>query len=165
MRYRSLVSLPLVVVWLVSLFALSVFAQTATTGTIVGIVTDKNGAVMSGAEVELSNTATKQVSKAPTNDDGQYVFPSVLPGEYNISVSKQGFRKATLTAFKVDVAKSYPLNFALEVGDVQQSVEITATAGAELQTTDSTVGNVIQGKVMPLFPALTRQANELVRLQ
>jgi len=165
MRYRSFVSLPLGAVLSVLLFALSVFAQTATTGTIVGTVTDKNGAVMSGAEVELSNTATKQVTKVATNDDGQYVFPSVLPGEYNISVSKQGFRKATLTAFKVDVAKSYPLNFALEIGDVQQSVEITATAGAELQTTDSTVGNVIQGKVMPLFPALTRQANELVRLQ
>lgn len=78
MRNRSLVSLPLLAVLLVSLFALSVFAQTATTGTIVGTVTDKNGAVLSGAEVGLSNTATNQVTKVATNDDGQNLPPSFV---------------------------------------------------------------------------------------
>jgi hypothetical protein len=128
-------------------------------------VTDKNGAVLTGAEVELLNTATRQVAKVTTNDDGQYTFPSVLPGDYNITVTKSGFRKTAVTAFKVEVAKSYPINFVLEIGEVQQTVEVTATAGAELQTTDSTVGQVIPGKVMPLLPALTRQANELIRIQ
>ncbi len=165
MRFRSHVSATIGAVSLALLFALSIYAQTATTGAIVGTVTDKNGAALSGAEVDISNKATNQVTKAVTNEGGQYVFPSVLPGEYTISVTKPGFRKASMTSFKIDVATSYPLNFALEVGELQQTVEVTASAGAELQTTDSTVGNVIPGKVMPLFPALTRQANELVRLQ
>lgn len=140
-------------------------AQTSTTGTIVGAVQDKNGAVLSGAEIELINAATNQSLKATTNADGQYVFPSIPPGEYTIAVTKQGFRKTTISNFKVDVAKSYTLPFALEIGDLQQTVEVTATAGVELQTTDSTVGNVIAGKEMPLLPALTRQANDLIRLQ
>jgi hypothetical protein len=164
MRYRSLVSLPLGAA-LALILAMSVFAQTATTGTIVGTVTDKNGAVLSGAEVELSNAATKQVTRGTTNDDGQYVFPAVLPGEYNLTVIKQGFRKAAVMAFSVEVTKSYTLNISLEIGEVQQTVEVTATTTAELQTTDSTIGNVISGKVLPLLPALTRQANELIRYQ
>lgn len=140
-------------------------AQTSTTGTIVGAVQDKNGAVLSGAEIELINAATNQSLKATTNSDGQYIFPSVPPGEYTIAVTKQGFRKANITNFKVDVAKSYTLPFALEIGDLQQTVEVTASAGVELQTTDSTVGNAIAGKEMPLLPALTRQANDLLRIQ
>jgi hypothetical protein len=128
-------------------------------------VTDKNGAVLTGAEIELYSITTKQVMKVATNEDGQYTFPLVLPGEYNIVVAKSGFRKAAVSAFKVEVAKSYPINFSLEIGEVQQTVEVTASAGAELQTTDSTIGQVVPGKVMPLLPALTRQANELVRIQ
>ncbi len=150
---------------LMILLASVAFAQTATSGAVVGLVTDKNGAVIEGAEVELSNPATNQTVKTSTNKEGQYVFPSVLPAEYRITVTKSGFRKATLSNFKVDVAKSYTFPVTLEIGDVQQVVEVTAAAGVELQTTDSTVGNVLAGKEMPLLPALTRQANDLLRIQ
>lgn len=156
----------LTVTILLSLFCvLTAAAQTATTGTIVGTVTDNNGAVLSGAEVELVNTATNQSAKILTNQEGQYVFPAVAPGVYALKFSKAGFRKANVANFKVDVAKSYTVPISLEVGDVQQTVEVTATAGVELQTTDSTVGNAIAGKEMPLLPALTRQANDLLRIQ
>ncbi|MFN0085624.1 MAG: carboxypeptidase regulatory-like domain-containing protein [Blastocatellia bacterium] len=144
---------------------LAVYGQTSTTGSIIGVVSDKNAAVLSGAEVEITNAATNQTQRQTTNEAGQYNFPSVLPGSYAISVTKQGFRKAAIAAFQVEVTKSYPLNFSLEVGEVQQTVEVTATATAELQTTDSTVGNVISGRMLPLLPALTRQANELIRYQ
>lgn len=150
---------------LITALVFAVMGQTATTGTIVGTITDKNGAVVQGAEVELSNAATNQTLRARTNADGQYVFPSILPGEYTITIVKSGFRKATVSNFKVDVAKSYTMPLTLEIGEVQQVVEVTATAGVELQTTDSTVGNVIAGKEMPLLPALTRQANDLLRIQ
>ncbi len=165
MRFSLTVRLILYTFALASLSTLAALAQTATTGAIVGAVTDKNGAVVNGAVIEIANTATNQVVKATTNEDGQYIFPAVLPGEYNISCAKQGFNKASVNKFKVDVARSYTVNLTLEVGEVQQTVEVTATAGVELQTTDSTVGNVIAGREMPLLPALTRQANELIRLQ
>ncbi|MBL8187390.1 MAG: carboxypeptidase regulatory-like domain-containing protein [Acidobacteria bacterium] len=150
---------------IIALLAVTSQAQTATTGTLIGSVTDKNGAVLSGAEVELTNTSTNLTIKTTTNDEGQYVFPAIAPGVYKIAVTKSGFRKANITDFKVDVAKSYTVPISLEIGDVQQTVEVTAAAGVELQTTDSTVGNVIAGKEMPLLPALTRQANDLLRIQ
>lgn len=142
-----------------------VLAQTATTGTISGTVTDSSQAVVGGADVELFNAATNQRLKQTTNDSGKYVFATVLPGEYTITVTKQGFRTTTINAFRVQVAKSYNLDAILEVGEVRETVEVTAGAVAELQTTDSTVGNVTAGSVMPRFPALTRQANELLTLQ
>jgi hypothetical protein len=140
-------------------------AQTATTGAIVGSITDKNGAVVGSADVELTNAATNQSLKVKSNEDGQFVLPAVPPGEYTVQISKTGFRKATLSNFKVDVAKSYTVSITLEVGNVEQTVEVTASAGIELQTTDSTVGNVVAGREMPLLPALTRQANDLLRIQ
>ncbi len=165
MRFSLTVRLILAALALAALSAFTSLAQTATTGAILGAVTDRNGAALSGAEIEIVNTATNQAFKVTTNEDGQYIFPAVLPGEYNINCIKQGFSKASVTMFKVDVARSYTVNLTMEVGEVQQTVEVTATAGVELQTTDSTVGNVIAGKDMPLLPALTRQANELIRLQ
>ena len=147
------------------MFALSVFAQTATTGTIVGTVTDKTGAALAGAEVELSNNATNNVTKVTADENGQYVFTSVSPGHYTLTGAKEGFRKASVAGVNVEVTKSYTINVTLEAGEPRQAVEVTATVRDELQTGDSTVGNVFSGRLLPLMPALTRQANELIRYQ
>ena len=132
MRFRSIIAGFLCAVIATGFIATQSVAQTSTTGAIIGTVTDKNGAVLSGAEVEITNAATNQSQKQATNQDGQYNFPAVLPGSYTITVTKQGFRKANVSTFQVEVTKSYPLNFSLEVGEVQQTVEVTATATAEL---------------------------------
>ncbi len=161
MHFRSVMLL----LFFVAGLSVAAWAQTATTGAIIGTVSDKAGAVVSGVEIEITSAALNQNQKVTTNESGQYTFPAVLPGTYTVTISKQGFRKATVSDLKIDVAKSYTVNVALEIGDVQQTVEVTATAGVELQTTDSTVGNVIAGKEMPLLPALTRQANDLLRIQ
>ncbi len=113
----------------------------------------------------MTNAAANQSLKVKSNEDGQFILPAVPPGEYTVQVSKTGFRKTTLNNFKVDVAKSYTVPITLEIGNLEQTVEVTASAGIELQTTDSTVGNVVAGKEMPLLPALTRQANDLLRIQ
>src|SRR5262245_59709067 len=115
------------------MFALSAFAQTATTGTIVGTVTDKTGVALAGAEVELSDKGTNIVTGVTANEKGQYVFTSVLPGYYTVTGAKEGFRKTTVAGVKVEVTKSYIINVALEVGEPQQSVEVPAEAGAALE--------------------------------
>jgi hypothetical protein len=161
MRFRPVIFL----LTLLALTPLVALSQTATTGAIVGSITDKNGAFVSGAVIELTNAATNVTLRAGTDDGGQFIFPSVTPGVYAINISKEGFRKASVNNFKVDVARSYTVPITLEIGEVQQVVEVTAAAGVELQTTDSTVGNVIAGREMPLLPALTRQANDLLRIQ
>jgi carboxypeptidase family protein len=163
-RYHSLVS-SLSSAALLLILALSVFAQTSSTGTIVGTVTDKTGAALAGAEVQLSDKVTNQVVTAIADDNGRYIFPSVLPADYTLSGVKQGFRKALVAGVKVEVTKSYTIDIALEVGEAQQAVEIKAAAGTELQTGDSTVGNVLSSRLLPPIPAFTRQVNELIRYQ
>src|SRR5262245_56325589 len=108
------------------MLALSVFAQTSATGTIAGTVTDKTGAALAGAEVQLSDKVTNQVATAIADENGRYIFPSVLPADYTVTGVKQGFRKALVAGVKVEVTKSYTIDITLEVGEAQQAVEITA---------------------------------------
>ncbi len=140
-------------------------SQTAATAVISGLVTDPQGAVIPGAEVELLNLGTNQRQVRMTNADGQYTFPRVSPGEYKITVTMQGFRQAVLPSVKIEVAKSYSFDFTLEVGEMVETVEVTAGAVVELQKTDATVGNVISSEPLLRLPTLTRQANELLTLQ
>ena len=92
------------------LLSASSLAQTSTSGALAGAVTDATGAVVANASVELTNIGTNQSAKQVTNESGQYIFPSVLPGNYTISVTAKGFRKASITNIKVDVTKSYTFN-------------------------------------------------------
>src|SRR5439155_9845871 len=139
-------------------------AQTAATASIVGKVTDRQGARVPGAAVELIDTTTNQAHTQTTREDGEYLFPSVLPGVYRITVTKQGFRQAVISSLKVDVGKSHTANVALGVGEISAVVEVSAV-GVELQRLDATVGNVIGGEALKLMPSLTRDATTLILLQ
>lgn len=140
-------------------------AQTAATATISGTVTDPTGAVVPGATVELLDHATNQVRKQLTNDAGHYIFSSVLPGRYRITVALSGFRQAMIDPLKVDVAKSYAVNFTLELGEVSEVVQVTAEAAVELQTNDATIGNVIKGETLLRLPNINRNAVTVYILQ
>ena len=68
----------------------SLAAQTATTGLVLGKVTDPSGALVVGAEVILTDTATTQARTQRTNDAGQFTFASVMPGTYTLKVTATG---------------------------------------------------------------------------
>src|SRR5437016_2315785 len=148
-----------------SMFAQTVEAQTLTTGTVIGTVTDPSGAAVLDATVVLRNKATNSQLTQNSNSAGQYTFANVAPGEYQVTVKKAGFRTADVAALTVDVAKGYTLDFKMELGQVAEIVQVEAGAHVELQTTDATVGNVLSSSEIQLFPALTRQVNELLTLQ
>lgn len=143
----------------------SLSAQTASTAAISGTVSDPTGAVVPGASVELTDLATNLSRSQQTNAAGQYMFANVNPGTYKLSVTMQGFRQASVPSLKVEVAKTYTMNFTLEVGAMAEVVEVTAGAGVELQTQDSTVGNVIRSDYLMRLPIIDRQANSLYSLQ
>ncbi len=138
--------------------------QSASSGTVVGTVTDSSGAVVTAAAVDLTSPATSLKLSAQSNTDGQYVFPNVPPGEYNINVSARGFRQTVLRV-RVEVAKSTRGDITLEVGDLTQQVEVVGGVQAELQTLDSTVGNVISDQEFVRLPTVQRRASELIYLQ
>lgn len=141
------------------------YGQTATTGAVVGTVSDASGAAIAGVPVEITNTATGVIRTATSSVSGQYVFPDMPPGTYKMRVTHQGFRTATISDVKVEVTKTYTIEFKLEVGELSQTVEVTADAVVALQASDATVGNVMSGSIMPRLPVFTRQANELLTLQ
>ncbi len=142
-----------------------VFGQTATTGVILGTVSDPNGGVIPDTTVELINPATNESKTVKTNQSGQYVFPSATPGTYTLKFTKQGFATTNIGNVTVNVAKSYTYDIRLEIKSGQEVVEVTAESRAELQTTDSVVGNVIGGTALLHLPTLQRDSRELLTLQ
>lgn len=154
-----------VVALLLSLLPFSAFSQTATTSRVTGIVTDPSGAAVARASVKLVNKETRAERTITTNDEGRYVFPSLEPGDYEITVQAQGFRRAVISAVTAQVSKSTNIDIALEPGGAQEQVTVTATGEAQLQRDDSSVGNVIDSDRIARLPNANRQATSLLTLQ
>jgi len=137
----------------------------ATTGIVAGDVTDQTGAAVAGAEVTLTDTATKAYHTQPTNTVGRYIFASVNPGTYDIKVTLKGFRVSAVTGQQVIVGQTLTVNVSLEVGATTQTVEVKATPGAELQTMNSTIGSTLGGSTLLSLPNVNRDATTLLVFQ
>ena len=140
-------------------------AQSATAAAVLGTVSDPQQAAVIGAKVTIQNQSVNQTAETISGPNGQYSFPSVVPGVYKVTATMKGFRTTTIADFVVEVAKSYTLDIRMELGEISETVEVAAGAQVELQTTDATVGIVLPSAEIERFPALTRQVNELLTLQ
>lgn len=100
-------------------------AQTFT-GTVTGIVTDPNAAAVPGATIRLKNEATGDVRQTTSGADGLYIFSQILPGTYELSVESKGFRRSVQTGAALRVNQTLELNVALQLGEVSQTVEVSA---------------------------------------
>src|SRR2546423_9204156 len=139
------------------------YSQTASTGTVAGVVSDSTGAVVADAAITLTDKATNTPRKTTSNETGQYIFPNVPPGTYELTVNKSGFR-ATKTLITVNVSTTAKVDIKLEVGSVSETVEVTAT-NSELQTLNATVGNTISGDLLQNLPSIGRDAATFVTPQ
>lgn len=153
------------VVICLGLAATEVRAQSTSAGTVSGQVKDAQGAAVSGAEVKLLDPSTNASRTTITNEEGRYAFVNVPPGIYNMLVSKVGFKVAKLTEEKVSVGLVLTVNITMEVGAVSETVVVTSATGADLQTTNASVGTTISGKHLELLTNLGRDANVLFVLQ
>jgi len=140
------------------------YAQMAGTGQVVGTVMDASGAAIVGAEVTITDTTTNEARTTTTNDAGRYVFTNIIPGNYNITINKTGFRLAKLTDQKVVVSETRTYDVKLEIGSSNQVVEVTTT-NTELQTMNATIGNTISGDALDALPGLGRDVSTFVSLQ
>lgn len=140
-------------------------AQTANSGTVIGVILDPSGAAIPGAPVLLRDQATQQVRATISNRHGRYSFIGVNPGEYTVTANAKGFRTAQQSNLTVEVGKSYAINLKLQVGAANQTVEVNETATAALQTMDSTVGSTISGQTLIELPTRTRSATSLLLYQ
>src|SRR6266700_3305545 len=103
-----------------------VFGQTATTGVVLGTVSDPNGGVIPDATVDLINPATNENKTVKTNQSGQYAFPNPTPGTYILKFTKQGFATTNVGNVIVNVAKSYTYDIRLEIKSGLEVVEVRA---------------------------------------
>jgi len=140
------------------------FAQ-GETGSVTGVVTDPQGGTVAGADVTLTDLATKSPRSTTTNESGRYYFASVPVGTYDIVISKAGFKVHKAAAQRVSVGNQLTLDVTLEVGALTETVVVTSQAGSELQTGNATIGNTISLKNLELLPNLGRDATSLLSLQ
>jgi hypothetical protein len=111
---------------------------------VSGTVTDQQGGVVPGVTVTALRVQTQQSQTAVTDASGYYTLPSLMPGQYDISVELDGFKKTTRTAVQLDAAASVTLAFTLEPGALTEVVTVTSEA-PPLQT-DVTVRKTVEAK-------------------
>ncbi|MGA9773234.1 MAG: carboxypeptidase-like regulatory domain-containing protein [Blastocatellia bacterium] len=162
---RRINNRPFVSILMSLLLSLQAFAQTATTSSISGLVTDSEGGVIANAAVTLKDKVTNQERTATTNDEGRYVFANIDAGVYELTVSANGFKKAAIAELKADVTKTVSQDFRLEAGAVSEIVTVTAGAEAQLQKQDASLGNTFENKKVSLLPNISREATRLLQLQ
>src|SRR3954447_18051536 len=138
------------------------WAQTST-GLVRGTVLDTSGAPVSEATVRLQNTATGLLRRQATNTEGIFEFPQVLAGSYTVAVEKAGFRKETIEAITLQVAEVRDLRVQLTVGEVSESVTVTADPAA-IQTTESSLSQVIDERRVSQLPLNGRNMLQLIGL-
>jgi hypothetical protein len=134
-----------------------------TFGEITGTVTDATGGVVVGAVVTVRNVATNQIRRAQTNDTGNYTVSFLIPAIYEVQVESSGFKPVTRGGVDLQVGAVQRINFALEVGDISQRVEVSG--GASLLTTENAaLGTVIENKRIVELPLNGRNYLQLVAL-
>src|ERR1017187_1603613 len=139
-----------VVLSLALLFISAAFSQ-AVNGTIVGTVTDASGGVVAGARVTITEVNTKIVHSRDTNSSGDYSFPDLPPGTYDVTAEMAGFKKGVKTGTVLEANNSPRVDLKLQTGDVTQTVEVSANA-APLQTERADTGRTMDEQLVEELP-------------
>jgi hypothetical protein len=138
------------------------FAQKYT-GTITGTVTDPQGAVVSGAQVTVTNQGTGDTRTVTTNAGGVYVAPELAVGAYTVSVKSPNFKEFVAKNLAVDPGSTATQNAALVVGGTGEQVTVEAST-VQVETTSGAVGNVVEGNEVRELPLNGRNFIELTQL-
>jgi len=136
-------------------------------GSLVGNVTDQNGAAIADAKVEISNMATGAVTNTTTDERGAYSFNNLQVGMYKVSISRATFKTTVKESIRIEANNTYRFDAQLEVGGVEETVLVAATQDVALQTdradvnitkTDREINN------LPLFGSAGRNYQTLISL-
>ena len=134
------------------LVPLALFAQTAQ---ITGRVADSSGAVVSGAKVTVTNTETGVRREIQSNGDGYYAAPLLIRGTYSIGVQQAGFKESVRSGLSLDEGQTLRMDFALEVGQVSEKIEVTGAAPL-LETEGATISTVVPNQKILDMPTVGR---------
>lgn len=143
-------------------FAPNVLAQTFN-ATVVGKVTDANGASVPGAAVTMTQKGTNRTYTTSTNDSGEYVVPQLPPGDYNLKISASGFKIAVNENLTLETDTTSRVNIVLETGSINETVTVTAEPSV-INTETSDKGEVITQKQVQDLPLNGRDFQDLALL-
>ena len=146
---------------LTAVLALPAFGQAF--GEITGVVTDPTGAIVANASITVTNPATNLVRKVASNSSGNYSFPALMPGMYNVRAEVQGFQAEVRTKIELQVQQTARIDFQLRVGAVTETIEVTGGAPL-LNTENASIGTVIDNKRIVDLPLNGRNFLQLVSL-
>ena len=135
---------------LLFLSAVAASAQTASTQ-ILGIVTDSTGAVVPGANITAKRVETGDVRTTISNNTGNYIFPLVDSGAYEVTCTAAGFKTEVRRGIPVELNQKARIDFQMQIGQTAETIEVTAAAPL-LKTEDSTLGSVVDHKRIVELP-------------
>lgn len=152
--------------WLLpALFTLgsSIAAAQTAQGTIQGTVQDPAGARIPAAAIQLTAQATGVVRTTVTSAEGRFVIPSILPGEYELVVTANGFQRFRQSPIKVDVQQNISIDVQLSVGEITSTIEVS-TAAAPIDASSSSVATTLGNKPVTDLPLIGRSVIGLANL-
>ncbi len=132
-------------------------------GSVVGNVADSNGAVVPNARILLINLGTSERRTVETDNDGNFKFVNLVPGNYRVELEKAGFKRLTREPVVVEVQSAVRLDLTLQIGDVTQVVEITAQTPL-LQPETTSLGQIVDSRKVQEMPLNGRNVLNLVSL-
>jgi len=132
-------------------------------GSVVGTITDPSGAVLRGAAVTLTNVETGETHQVQSGPGGEYQFLNLVPGVYRVTVEETGFKRVTRENVQVTVSGTVREDFSMELGQINQTVEVQATAPL-LQTDNANLSQVINTREVEELPVNGRNLMNLTAL-
>jgi Carboxypeptidase regulatory-like domain len=151
---------------LLALLIMSAAAYAQSGGTTIrGTVKDPNGNVVAGATVSITDPEKNFTRTQSTNQDGGYVFTAVPPGTYRLDVTAPGFKTASASGLAALVDTPTVRDVQLEIGQVSETVDVTSTAEAAINTTDASLGNSFERKRIVELPLNANNVVGLLSLQ
>lgn len=146
-----------------SLYSFSALAQSQTTGRIVGTVKDANGAVIAGVGVTVINKATGEERKVTADAQGDYIVPLLPPGDYQVTVTANGFNKFVTEDVRVAITETTTVNAKLAAGGLSETVTVNA-APPVVQSDGAQLGRVVDSRAVAELPLATRNFTQLLGL-
>lgn len=134
-----------------------------TSTTIYGQVTDATGSGVPGAQVSVTNTETGLVRTIDTNDAGEYRIELLPVGNYNVEISKKGFKKVVLGGVVLEVNVPARVDAAMQLGDINETVRVTESVPL-VNTTSPEIGRTIENAEIQNVPLVNRNVYELLEL-
>jgi hypothetical protein len=164
MSKRRFGSFSLASILVLALLAVTGYAQSGGT-TVRGVIKDPQGNLVSGATVTITDPSKNFSRTQQTNQDGAYVFTAVPPGTYNLEITAQGFKTASASGLQALVDTPTVRDVQLEIGAVSETVDVTSTAEAAINTSDATIGNSFERKRIVELPLNANNVVGLLSLQ